>query len=140
MRLRLIASFLLIVLVAIMLVVIIAVRQTASEVRTFMFRGGLTNTDRIVTALERHYDQHGSWEGVETLIPATGQANRQGMGMGTEQNPMRGPNPPAEMPHLRLLDPQGRVLFDTRHPEPDEQLTEDALARAVPLGQGWQFH
>ncbi len=131
MRLRLIASFLLVVLVTIGLVIVVALRQTASEVRTFLFRGGLTNSDEIVAALEAYYAEHQTWEEAESLLAelfvvGTRQGQGQGRGAGQAQ---RQPN----LPHLRLLDAQGNILFDTREDTTPGQLSATDLENAIPL-------
>jgi len=64
MRLRLISSFIFIVLVAVASVVLIASQNTASEVRAFMFRGGMTGTEGFVVALEEYYQTNQTWQGV----------------------------------------------------------------------------
>jgi two-component system OmpR family sensor kinase/two-component system sensor histidine kinase BaeS len=131
MRLRLIASFLLVVLVTIGVVIVVALRQTASEVRTFLFRGGLTNSAEIVAALEAYYAEHQTWEGAENLLAeffAVGTRQGQGQGRGAGQA-QRQPN----LPHLRLLDSQGNILFDTRADAIPEQLSAADIENAIPL-------
>jgi hypothetical protein len=68
MRLRLILSFVLVVLVAITTVAVIARQNTAREVSAFMFRGGMSSTGGIAGQLRRYYQQYGSWAGVESLL------------------------------------------------------------------------
>ncbi len=86
MRLRLIVSFALIVLVSVTLVVIIARLNAATEVRAFMFRGGMTRTSELVTALQDYYQAHGSWEGVEAFLSSP--ARGYGWGPGGSQGGM----------------------------------------------------
>ena len=130
MRLRLIASFLLVVLVTIGVVVVVTLRQTAQEVQTFMFRGGLTNTDRVVTALENYYDRRGTWEGIDNFIfQFTSQNNRLGPGLGQG----RWVNQQADLPPMRLVDPGGNILFDTQQPEAEGRVPANELIGAIPL-------
>ena len=90
MRLRLILSFIFIVLVAVGSVVFIASQNTASEVRAFMFRGGMTGTEGLVVALEEYYQTNQTWQGVENLfiMPGIGQGTGhtgEGTGQGKGQ-------------------------------------------------------
>ena len=112
MRLRLILSYALIVLVSVTTVVLIVRQNTASEVRAFMFHGGMTSSSELVQSLQAYYQNYGSWEGVETiLLPGGGgfgkgpggAGNRSGTaGMGSMLNQ-----------RLRLADANGSVLVDS---------------------------
>lgn len=107
MRLRLILSFVVIVLISISLVVLVARQGAANEVRAFMFRGEITDSTELVEILETHYKTYGSWEGVEGLVlPGRyGQGKGQGKSDGTQGQ------------QFTLADSRGNVIVDTENSE-----------------------
>ena len=134
MRLRLVLSFILIVLVSVTSVVLIARQNTASEVRAFMFRGGMTGSEGLVGALEDYFRTNQTWQGVELLFTAQGMGQGmghrgQGMGAGMESNQGAG----MMNQRLRLTDEQGNILIDTANEPTNGRLSSDELNRAVPL-------
>jgi signal transduction histidine kinase len=129
MRLRLFISFSLVVLATIGIVVLVVWRQTVNEVRTYMFRGGITNSDQVVTALENFYQNHQTWRGVGEVV-SNRVAEVQGRGrrlwaLNRETNNL--------VPHMRLADADGTLLLDTRQPNVEGYFSDDELARAIPL-------
>ena len=138
MRLRLISSFIFIVLVAVASVVFIASQNTASEVRAFMFRGGMTGTEGLVVALEEYYQTNQTWQGVEKffIMPGMGQGmGHSGEGTGQGKGQGIGANSGGGMmsQRLRLVDAQGIVLIDTRNEMAGALLSKDDLDQAIPL-------
>ena len=138
MRLRLISSFIFIVLVAVASVVLIASQNTASEVRAFMFRGGMTGTEGFVVALEEYYQTNQTWQGVENLfiLPGMGQGmGHSGEGTGQVKGQGVGTNSGGGTlnQRLRLADAQGNVLIDTRNEAAGALLSNDDLEQAIPL-------
>jgi signal transduction histidine kinase len=132
MRLRLILSFILIVLVTIGIVVLVVVRQTAQEVRTFMFRGGMTDSEAIVEALEDYYGEHHTWRGAGKVLRDTPINEHRGMwGSRGEQNSTNTTLP--KMIHAQLADADGQVLFNNRDNQDKGQLTQNEIRRAIPL-------
>jgi len=132
MRLRLIASFILIVLVTIGVVILVTGRQTAQEVRNFMFRGGMTGSEEIVSALEAYYETHHTWTGAGEVLRNMPLNDRQGM-WGPR---LGGDSKNQQLPlafQLRLTDENGNVLTNTRGNQSTEKLTQLELRRAVPL-------
>ena len=133
MRLRLFLSFTIIVLVSIASVVVIARRGAASEVRTFMFRGGMSGTEGLVGALEAHYAAQGSWQGVEVLLLDSGPGRGFGMpgmgGNGMGSHGMAG----MMAQRLRLSDAQGTLIFDSTPNAGSSNLTSDELSSAISL-------
>lgn len=134
MRLKLIASFLLIVLTAIGIFIVVTVRQTAREVSNFVERMGLTGSEQVVSALEDYYETHHSWVGVEQVLrssPHTPRFGMWGQGMGPNQRET------LEAPRLNLslADAAGRLMAHTMEglPPRDEVLSQFELRRAVPL-------
>ena len=138
MRLRLISSFIFIVLVAVASVVLIASQNTASEVRAFMFRGGMTGTEGFVVALEEYYQTNQTWQGVENLfiLPGMGQGmghSGEGTGQGKGQGVGTNSGGGTLNQRLRLADAQGNVLIDTRNEAAGALLSNDDLEQAIPL-------
>ncbi len=138
MRLRLISSFIFIVLVAVASVVFIASQNTASEVRAFMFRGGMTGTEGLVVALEEYYQTNQTWQGVEKffIMPGMGQGmghSREGTGQGKGQGIGANSGGGMMSQRLRLVDAQGIVLIDTRNEMAGALLSKDDLDQAISL-------
>jgi signal transduction histidine kinase len=125
MRFRLILSFILVVIIAIASVAMIARRQTVSAVNAFIYRGGLSGTEGLVSNLEDHYANYGSWEGVDTLFMRPGR----GLGMGQGQNRETG----LTNQRLQLADDTGRVLFDTQVEDPRSRISLTERNRAIRL-------
>ncbi len=132
MRLRLIASFVLIVLVTIGVVMVVLSRQTAQEIRNFMYRGGLTGGEQVVRALEEHYAAHRSWEGAEEILLSWRRMGGHGAGFqGHRQGEKQGVT---AMPFgVRLADAQGNLISGTLGADTTGQLTSQELERAIPL-------
>lgn len=123
MRIRLILSFALIVLVSVTSMVLIARLGAVREVRTFMFRGGMTGTEGLVGALEDYYSTHHTWQDVDTLLRFPGQGRgHDSPGMGGMMN-LR----------LRLADAHGNLVVDTANASASGRLTQTDLERAIPL-------
>lgn len=112
MRIRLILSFAIIVLVSVISMVFIAHQNTASEVRAFMFRGGMTNSTELVEELQEYYQTQGSWQGVEAvLLPTSKGFGKRSSGMGNNPgNPSMGG---MMAQRIRLADASGQVLLDS---------------------------
>lgn len=132
MRLRLLLSFVLIVLVSVFGVVILARSGAASEVRAFMFHGGMTGLDEMAGQLEDYYRTHGSWQGVEDLLTSSGRKHGMGQGgMGWGMGGMM------MNQRLRLADADGNIQVDTsvdiNGQQSLERLSNSELSIAMPL-------
>ena len=125
MRLRLILSFILIVIVSVVSVALIARRQTVTAVNTFIHRGGLSGTEGLVRNLEEYFATNDTWEGVETFFRRQGW----GMGQGQGQNSTSGSNDQ----RLQLADANGLILVDTQDKNPGGRLTLTERSRSVRL-------
>ncbi len=130
MRLRLILSFVLIVLVSITSVVLIARQNTANEVRAFMYRGGMTTSSELVQSLADFYRTNGSWQGVESVLFPTGHgfgknASGKGAGMGNMGAMMT--------QRLILADSQGNVIADSANEVPEGALSANEMSSALPI-------
>ena len=106
MRLRLILSFILVVIVSIVSVALIARRQTVTAVDSFVRRGGFAGIEGLVNNLEEYYSTNGSWDGVESSFRIPGRGLGQGQGLG--QNTNSGLNDHNQ--HLILADSNGFIL------------------------------
>ncbi len=131
MRLRLIASFIFIVLVTIGIVILVVGRQTAQEVRSFMFRGGMTGSEAIVEALEDYYAKHHTWKGAGKVLRDTPLGDRRGLWSGRQGK--GDSDQPLAMMQVQLADGDGKVLFNNRDNRAKGELTQVEMRRAVPL-------
>ncbi|MBC8330677.1 MAG: HAMP domain-containing protein [Anaerolineae bacterium] len=133
MRIRLILSYALIILITTLSLVVIVRMNTAEAVRNFMFRGGAAGVAPLVEELESYYQEMGSWQGVGRTISTTQHGNSgRGAGaggQGTGNN--SGGNTQSQ--RLRLLNPDGTVVFDTDGTWANEIATSEELQRAIPL-------
>lgn len=124
MRLRLILSFILVVLVSIVSVALFARRGTVQEVQAFMYRGGMAGGEELVSILANYYQQNGSWQGVDALLDTPEMGNGM-MGRGMMNRTMN--------QHLRIADANGRVVADTDSTSPSGKLTTTELDQALPI-------
>ncbi len=122
MRLRLIISFILIVLVAITSVAVIVRRQSVAALQSFFYRGGLSGTEKLVETLEDYFSINGSWQGVEAVF------QRPGRGVGPGQN-----NPGMPNQNIRLADRDGNIIFDTGALRPEGRLSSTEQDRSIRL-------
>ncbi len=130
MRLRLFLSFAVIVLVAVASMLVIARLGAASEVRAFMFRGGMSGTQGLVGALEDYYASRGSWQGVDALLAESGLGHGHGMGsqgMGAMMNQ-----------RLRLADTRGYLVADSLGGDFGGQVSQTELNTGIALEVGGQ--
>ena len=129
MRLRLILSFILVALVSIISMVIIARRGATTEVRAFMYRGGMVAQQQFADSLAEYYQANGSWAGVETILGSLN-ASRQGRGRGT----MSGMGSGMMMnQRLRLFDANGNVIADTASDQPSGQFGTAEQNQAISI-------
>lgn len=129
MRLRLILAFALIVLVSITSVVFIARRSAANEVYAFMFRGGVSGAQGLVSALEDYYQSHQSWDGVESLLSSSGH----GQGRGPGSPAMGGGMAQMMNQSLILADAQGNLVATSGNISPTGSLSQADLSSAISL-------
>lgn len=126
MRLRLISSFFLIVLVAILSTVLIVRLNTPQQVQNFMLRGGMQGLDTLVDELEAYYQLNGTWDGVEKLLIESGSGMMgagHGNGMMKEQR-------------LLLADADGLILIDTADSLVGTKLMADEKSSSIVLKNG----
>lgn len=118
MRLRLLLSFVLVVLVAVAGVVVVARQRNASEVRAYMFMDGMTGESGLAAALQEYYQANGSWQGVESLLASSPHGRGMGGMMGQR---------------LRVADEQGRVVADSSGAQTGGSLSSAERSAAIPL-------
>lgn len=121
MRLRLILAFALVIFAAIASVLFITRQSAATEVRTFMARGGMMGVDSLADELEGFYLANHSWQGVDVVLESTQMGHGMGQGM------MMGNGP-----WLRVADAQGKVVADNRG-DPAGSLSQTERGAAVAL-------
>ncbi len=110
--LKLVLSFLAISLIGTGLVAVLAGQATANEFGHYTAR---QNQAAILAELADYYEQHGSWEGVETAVSFRS-GNGRGQGGG-----------------VALADTSGQIVLGGIGYRPGRQLADDTLARGVPI-------
>lgn len=133
MRSRLILAFILIALLSVASVAIVFRQSAASQVRAYMFRGGMFGQQGLVVALEEYYRENHTWQGVQDSLLAP--MHGQGRGPG---NPNAGAGAMMGMmgmasQGLRLADAQGVLVADTADPQASGRLSASELQGAIPL-------
>ncbi len=128
MRLRLIFSFVLVVVLSITGVVLIALVSTQREVRSFM-TGGMNRLEAIQSNLEQYYQTHGSWEGAGLLLQSSiPMMPGKGPGLGNGQGMMNS--------LLVLADSNGTRLADSTGQPTSGQLSSAEKEGALVLRSG----
>ncbi len=97
---KLLFAFLAVALVSIGTVAIISGQSTAREVRGFVLHGEQSTYAVLLKELEAYYQDHGDWEGVQTILPGSGQRGQSGQGQGAEGGRT-----------IMLADASGEILF-----------------------------
>lgn len=122
MRLRLIISFLFIVIISIVSMTVIAQINTAKEIRVFMFGSGMKSNDELVEYLIQYYIANNGWQGVERVF------NEPGFGMrkNSEMMERRGNR-------IRLLDAEGKIIIDTADSGNQAQMTPEEVSISIPI-------
>jgi two-component system sensor histidine kinase BaeS len=124
MRLKLFLSFALVALVSVVGVVLVTRLTTVQDVRSFMFQGGMTGVQGLVSALQNYYHTNNTWQGVENILLAPG-----GNGAGMGQSMMGG----MMNQRMRLADASGNLLADTSTTHPSGRLSQADLDSAIVL-------
>lgn len=132
MRAKLILSFGLVVLVTIAAVVLVARLGTTQAVRGFMYRGGMTGSEDLVTALEEYYATNNSWQGVDSLFAGSGMH-----GMGRGQGSAGGGQGMMNQ-RFRLADVNGSLLYDSNSQDVRGSLSPVEQDSAIELKDGRQ--
>lgn len=125
MRIRLIISFVIVVLISVFSFVLLLRRSAANEVRAFMMHGTAVDSEELVSDLGNYYQQTGTLIGAAAALnlPNRGQARGRGnvgMGMGINQN-------------LILADQHGDILYSSTLIGDVASLTASQLQNAFPI-------
>jgi signal transduction histidine kinase len=78
---KLLLSFLAVALAGVLVVAVLANQTATREVQRFMFSGGMVPEQALAQGLAGYYRGHGSWDGVETILPRGPGHGPLGMGM-----------------------------------------------------------
>ena len=102
-----------VVLAALLAVSVLANQATAREVRGFLFRGEMTDSDAMAGVLADYYRDNGSWEGVNPLLAEPSPWRRMMRAMGLRGGPAS--DQMTEMmgrtsAEISLSDIEGRVI------------------------------
>jgi signal transduction histidine kinase len=130
MRIKLFLSFALVVLASVIGVVVFTRLTAVQDVRSFMLHGQMTDVQSLVSTFQDYYHAHGSWQGVENLLPTPGRGAGNGFGMG--QGMMGG----MLNQRLRLADSSGNLLVDTTNSQASGSLSPAELGSATVLKDG----
>jgi two-component system sensor histidine kinase BaeS len=122
MRLRLILSFFVIVLVAILSTVFIVRLNTPQQVQNFMLRGGMQGLDTLSNELEAYYNSKGSWDGVESIMGGNGMG-MMGAGHGSGTMGQR----------IILADVDGLVISDSADRLVGTTLSDEEKSASIQL-------
>lgn len=133
---KLLLAFAAVILVALAAVAVLANQAAAREVRGFMFRGGMSDSNLLASELAAYYRGRGSWEGVDVFLGSTAQRweGRGGMMHGA---PGEGAAGMAGMmvPVFVLADSRGRVIAGPGTPE-GASLTEEQVGAGTTIRLG----
>ncbi len=130
---KFVLAFGLVVLLSIVVMVGIARQSTASEVRAFMFPGGMISREEMVQALADYYRIHQSWDGVETLF------SRGAAGRGYGWQNRGGMQPGSGMMHgmmnqrIEIANQSGQVVYDSWGDSTGQQWSSQDFALAEPI-------
>jgi signal transduction histidine kinase len=131
---KLTLAFLVVALVAVGLTAALSARATGEEFRQYVVGAGMAAQPAWAAALESYYAQHGTWDGVGSVLaqfsPGAGAGYGPGNGRGQA---MGGANMGAGGPNLAVADASGRVVASRTGEMIGEQLPANVLAQGVLL-------
>jgi len=134
MRIRLLLAFILVILVSLLGVAFFMHQETAQDVYTFIYRGGIYEAEDLVTELEDHYRASGSWENVASLFPPPGNGYSQGEGKGKGRGQGPGSRTNSESGgNLYLYDAGGNLVYDPQNLGAEGRLEGEEFKSAIPL-------
>ncbi len=129
--LKLIAAFLLVIVVGVAATAILANQATTSEFRLYMFRGGMGSAGQVRAALTEYYAQRGSWAGVEAVFEADmGQMGMMGRFGRGPIGPMMGATMMGS--DLALADASGRIVYSPQG-RAGQQASAAELENGLPI-------
>lgn len=128
---RLVLAFTLVVLLVVGAVALLIIRTTNTQFRRYITDSGMQGSGSGLQQLVSHYEQQGSWEGVDSLLA-------QGIYLDQRQ-PMPDPNwrPDRRGGPLEaiLADANGQIVYDTAGEEIGKKLKPREKSRALPITQ-----
>ncbi|HEY9086854.1 MAG TPA: ATP-binding protein [Anaerolineaceae bacterium] len=99
MRTRLILTYLLVGLAAIISLVVFVRVGTRAQLQQYMVRGGMVGAEGLVNRLEDYYAEVGSWDNVDSIFRGGMMGPGEGMMMVTRQR-------------IQIVDTQGKLFYD----------------------------
>src|SRR3989337_1354027 len=105
---KLILAFAAVVLVGVVVVSILANRTAATEVRGFIFQGGMTSSALLRDELAAYYRGRGSWQGVDKFLGGRG-TGQPGAAQG-EGHMMGGPGHGLNPIDVTVTDATGQIV------------------------------
>ncbi len=136
--LKLLAAFLVVIVVAVGGVAVLANRSAANEFTNYVNRGRINRAWALAPSFQDYYQRQGSWQGVDdlarNLAPALG---GRGQGMGAGQGGPAAPGGTSMGPDRVLIaEPDGRIVADSAGSLAGERLNPADLQSGAPLTAG----
>lgn len=133
-RTKIILAFSFVVIGLVFFLVFFINQDNSRQVQNFMMRGGMFGYDNIVYQVEKYYNEHRSWEGIEAIASSLqpGMMNNDGnmRMMGTYGPGGVGPN---QKPQFTIIDSNLSVVWSSAGEEVGTILEESATENAVAL-------
>ncbi|MCJ7824991.1 MAG: hypothetical protein MUP44_08845, partial [Anaerolineales bacterium] len=121
---KLLLAFLAVALVGIGTVTLIASQTTTREVRGFVIHGEQSTYAVLLEQLEAYYQTHGDWDGVQSILPGSGQRAQSGQGRGMEGGR-----------NILLADESGEIIIGPSDRQGSElSLVERSSAFSIEVG------
>ena len=121
---KLLLAFLAVALVGIGTVTLIASQTTTREVRGFVIHGEQSTYAVLLEQLEAYYQTHGDWDGVQSILPGSGQRAQSGQGQGMEGGR-----------NILLADESGEIIIGPSDRQGSElSLVERSSAFSIEVG------
>lgn len=132
-RVQLILAFTLVVLVAVGAIAFLIIRTTNTQFRQYVTNSSMQASGSGLEQLAAYYEQHGSWDGVESLLG-------QGVffsGPGDRFFPIPSGHAPRPIGRLDVLlaDASGRIVYDSAAEMKGKKLGSRARSQALPITQ-----
>ncbi len=133
-QVQLVLAFTLVVLVAVGVIAVLIIRTTDTEFRQYVTNSGMQASGGGLDRLVAYFEQHGSWEGVESLLGQGVFLSRQGedlfarVGVYTVK--------PGSLLDVVLADASGRIVYDSASEMTGRMLSARAKSQALPIKQG----
>ncbi len=143
-RVRLTLAFILITLIGVGSVVLLVDWSAGNEFRQYVVRQGMMAQNGLADQLAAFYQQHGGWQGVESILSgfqpggALVPSVRRGPGPDTGGGRGRGVGGAGGMgrgggPLLVLADANGRIVYDERGIGANQTLSSADRANSIPI-------